>query len=65
MARYASWGGRPSPDAPQSADRVRWEEACAAAWLSGDPAQAWRRADAMLRDTAWRLLSRGRGGSGR
>jgi len=60
LSRYASWGGRPRPGAPPLADRGHWKAACAS-WGRSDPAKAWECADAMLRDTAWRLLSRGRG----
>jgi len=60
LSRYASWGGRPRPGGPPLADRGHWEATCVS-WLSSDPAKAWEYADAMLRDTAWRLLSSGRG----
>lgn len=59
MARYAAWGGHPPPGAPPTASPGEWE-AASAAWADGSPGQAWRRADTMLRDTAWRLLTQGR-----
>jgi hypothetical protein len=59
MARYAAWGGQ-LPDANnRSGVPARWEGTCRA-WFRDDPRGLWRRIDGMLRDTAWRLLSRGR-----
>jgi hypothetical protein len=59
MARHASWGGM-LPDGVATGDPAQWRQACRA-WFRDDPPQLWRHADMLLRDTAWRLLSRGRG----
>jgi hypothetical protein len=59
MARYASWGGTAPGGGPRSAAPDQWREA-SRSWFRQDQGELWCRVDGMLRDTAWRLLSRGR-----
>jgi hypothetical protein len=58
-ARYASWGGQLRDGHHWPAAPEYWRNPCQS-WFRDEPRDLWRRVDIMLRDTAWRLLGRGR-----